>query len=440
MKHIGQLKKWPLVILLALLFGVGAATTSVMANTQYMTVKAESVNVRLGPGLAYGIMGQVKSGNELTIIGSKNSWYQVRLAGNKIGWVASWLVDQSEAATTSAKVATVNQPVNVREYASQDAKQLGTLNAGDSVKVVYQEGDWTQIAYNNTAAWITSSSVQLTGQTTNLAQPAQANLTQAKSGTALKVTTNTMTNLRNAAGINAPSVEKLDKGTELTVTKQQDDWYQVTAPDGKSGYVASWTVTAPNNGQTQKAATKLSEATIVLDPGHGGTDTGAPANNNHDYEKTYTLKTAELVANALRAAGANVIMTRTTDTFVDLAPRPTTANNAHADAFISFHFDSSPSKNSASGFTTYYYSSKKDLALAKAVNNAFDDLPLENRGVAFGNYEVLRDNKQPAILNEMGYINNDKDFKYIKNPTYQSKIATDIVNGLNAYFKAGHHQ
>ncbi len=109
-----------------------------------------------------------------------------------------------------------------------------------------------QIAYNNTAAWITSSSVQLTGQTTNLAQPAQANLTQAKSGAALKVTTNTMTNLRNAAGMNAPSVEKLDKGTELTVTKQQDDWYQVTAPDGKSGYVASWTVTAPNNGQTQK--------------------------------------------------------------------------------------------------------------------------------------------------------------------------------------------
>ncbi len=151
--------------------------------------------------------GSGKSGNELTIIGSKNSWYQVRLAGNKIGWVASWLVDQSEAATTSAKVATVNQPVNVREYASQDAKQLGTLNAGDSVKVVYQEGDWTQIAYNNTAAWITSSSVQLTGQTTNLAQPAQANLTQAKSGAALKVTTNTMTNLRNAAGINAPSVE-----------------------------------------------------------------------------------------------------------------------------------------------------------------------------------------------------------------------------------------
>ncbi|MCU6392049.1 SH3 domain-containing protein, partial [Enterobacter quasiroggenkampii] len=132
------------------------------------------------------------------------------------------------------------------------AKQLGTLNSGDSVKVVYQEGDWTQIAYNNTAAWITSSSAQLTGQTTNLAQPAQADLTQAKSGAALKVTTNTMTNLRNAAGINAPSVEKLDKGTELTVTKQQDDWYQVTAPDGKSGYVASWTVTAPNNGQTQK--------------------------------------------------------------------------------------------------------------------------------------------------------------------------------------------
>lgn len=45
--------------LLALLFGVGAATTSVMANTQYMMIKTRNVNVRLGPGLAYGIMGQV---------------------------------------------------------------------------------------------------------------------------------------------------------------------------------------------------------------------------------------------------------------------------------------------------------------------------------------------------------------------------------------------
>ena len=440
MKKIGQLKKWPLVVLVALLFGVGVATTSVMANTQYMTVKADTVNVRLGPGLAYSIMGQVKSGNELSIIGAKNSWYQVRLAGNKIGWVASWLVDQSEAATSQAKVATVDQPVNVREYASQNAKQLGSLNAGDSVKVVYQEGAWTQIAYNTTAAWITSSSVQLPGQTTNLAQPAQTALATEKSAPALKVTTNTMTNLRNAAGINAPSVEKLDKGTELTVSKQQDDWYAVTAPDGKTGYVASWTVSAPNDGQTQKAATKLSEATLVLDPGHGGSDTGAIANDGTDYEKTYTLKTANLVANALRAAGANVIMTRTTDTFVDLAPRPNTANNAHADAFISFHFDSSPSKNSASGITAYYYDSKKDPALAKSVNSAFSGLPLENRGVAFGNFEVLRDNKQPAILNEMGYINNDKDFRQIKDPSYQSKIATDIVNGLNAYFKAGNHQ
>ena len=40
----------------------------------------------------------------------------------------------------------------------------------------------------------------------------------------------------------------------------------------------------------------------------------------------------------------------------------------------------------------------------------------------------------------MGYINNDKDFRQIKDPSYQSKIATDIVNGLNAYFKAGNHQ
>ncbi|EGF49056.1 N-acetylmuramoyl-L-alanine amidase [Lacticaseibacillus rhamnosus MTCC 5462] len=133
------------------------------------------------------------------------------------------------------------------------------------------------------------------------------------------------------------------------------------------------------------------------------------------------MKTAELVANALRAAGANVIMTRTTDTFVDLAPRPTTANNAHADAFISFHLTPARPKLSLR-VHHLLLQQQKDLALAKAVNNAFDDLPLENRGVAFGNYEVLRDNKQPAILNEMGYINNDKDFKYIKTQRINLKL------------------
>lgn len=437
-----QLKRWPLIAVFAALIGVSAATTTVLAASNTITVRANLLNVRLGPGLAYSVMGQVQSGTKLTVIKQQNSWDQVRLAGNKIGWVASWLVDQNEATTTTAKLATAKRTTNVRQYATTDAKILGTVNAGRQLKVIYQEGHWTQVAYNNTAAWVATNNITLSGNTVALAQPKQVSTTvkpQTTTVAAVKVTTTASVNLRQAGGLNAPIVAKLAKSTTLTVLDQSSDWYKVQTAAGKTGYVASWTVTTPGTKAT-KAATNLSEATIVLDPGHGGADSGALSTTNK-YEKTYTLEMAKAIGSALQAQGANVIYTRSTDTFVDLAPRPAMAAKAHADAFISIHFDSSANANEASGFTTYYYNSKKDLALAKALNQAFgSNLPLTNRGYQYGNFEVIRNNSQPAVLCEMGYINDDKDFAQIKSQNYQQQVASDVVQGLTAYFKAGNHQ
>ena len=112
------------------------------------------------------------------------------------------------------------------------------------------------------------------------------------------------------------------------------------------------------------------------------------------------------------------------------------AENANADAFISFHFDSVDEANTASGFTAYYYhkdNGSKDLA--QAINDAMNpNMPLENRGIDRAEYVVLIDNKVPATLLENGYINSDRDFKQIKSPAYRKLIAKDVAQGLETYF------
>lgn len=434
-----QLKKIPLIAAFTFLIGLSAATTTVLANSQAIVVKASVLNVRLGPGMAYDVMGQVTHNTRLEIISQRNSWYQVRLAGNKIGWVASWLVANDEPTTDSAKVAQVTASTVLRQYPTEDATELTSINPGDTVNVIYQDGNWSQVAYKQSAAWIETKMINLSNQTTKLSIPQQAAAPSTANPKALMVVTNRDANIRQAAGINAPIVVHAPKDTRLQVLKQDGDWYQVKTTDGKVGFIASWTVSLPGDPDA-KVAKSLAEATVVLDPGHGGADAGAISNSGK-YEKNYTLAIAQTVAETLRSLGVNVLMTRNDDTFVDLAAIPAIASRAHADAFISFHFDSSPNPNTATGFTTYYFDTKQDKALASAINQSLaKNIKLDNRGIAYGNFEVLRDNLQPAVLLEMGYINSERDFQYIRSDAYHQQVAQDIVTGLTNYFKAGNHQ
>lgn len=347
-----------LITTLALFFSVG--TTIVMANTKSVLIQAQVVNVRQGPGLAYNVQQKVKQGQRLTITGEQNGWYQVRLSGSSLGWIASWLVTDTEVAAAPYQQTTVTQgPVNLYSTSDTSSKVLGQLPVGQRITVVYALGDWLQIQYHQTVAWVQKKLTSYKGQSAN------------------------------------------------------------------SVYVS---------GQKQ-TPTKLSEATIVLDPGHGGSDTGALSTNNHD-EKTYTLIFAKLLAEKLEAAGARVILTRSNDTFVSLAQRPLIASRFNADAFISLHFDSSSTENSATGFTAYYYNQDKDETLARDLDHSLGNaLNLTNRGVQFGNFEVLRDNTRPSILLELGYINNQQDYASIKSSRYQNQATQAIVTGLTTYFK-----
>lgn len=179
--------------------------------------------------------------------------------------------------------------------------------------------------------------------------------------------------------------------------------------------------------------TTLSEATIVIDPGHGGTDPGALG--SFVYEKEVTLSTAEQVAKKLEQAGANVILTRTDDESVSLEERVWMSNSYQADLFISLHYDSTPEGVFGTGFTTYYYNGN-DSYLAELMNDKLgQNLPLQNNGVAFGDYLVLRENSQPSLLLELGYMNNDDDAYTFDNNYYRDLVADSIFAALTEYFQ-----
>lgn len=237
--------------------------------------------------------------------------------------------------------------------------------------------------------------------------------------------------VKSGPNISYQTTGKINAGTRVQILNRQDNWDRVVYDHSKIGWIPDWLV----NNKQLKTATNLSEATIVLDPGHGGSDSGALSTGNK-MEKTYTLQLAKKAAKQLQAEGANVIITRATDKTVSLAKRPDFSTENNANLFVSFHFDSSPDDNTATGFTTYYYHKGASAQLATDINQQMTNLPLDNRGIQFGNFLVIRDVKVPSVLLEMGYINDDDDFKHIENPEYQEQVAQNVKNGINDYINA----
>lgn len=240
--------------------------------------------------------------------------------------------------------------------------------------------------------------------------------------------------LRTGPGLTYAKVKHQAKSERVRIIGQRHDWYKLALSDHTVAWAPVWRV----NHQTKVAnGNALSEATIVIDAGHGGSDVGAEAVTDSTkakyMEKTYTLKVAKLVAKKLRAKGARVLMTRTADQYVSLKDRPKVAERAKADAFISFHFNSSPNANEGSGVTAYYYHHNGSKQLAKLMSKAFAALPLTNLGTKFGDFYVLRENSQPAILCELGYINSKHDFKKIRSTAYQEQVADRVVAAVNRF-------
>ena len=175
---------------------------------------------------------------------------------------------------------------------------------------------------------------------------------------------------------------------------------------------------------------------ILLDPGHGGRDSGATGGGLQ--EKDINLSVAQKLGVLLGRAGHRVNYSRGTDVYLSLDARAKMANDWGADLFISIHVNSATNA-AARGIETFHYpGAKVGKELAVLVQNQLIALglytvPAHNRGVKEANFAVLRLTKMPAVLTELGFISNFDDVKLLA--SNQDRYAEAIYRGIDRYFK-----
>ena len=234
---------------------------------------------------------------------------------------------------------------------------------------------------------------------------------------------------------------------------------------------------------TSVAAGKIYKSTkgklIVIDPGHGGSDSGAVGNGLK--EKNVVLATSKKLGALLQKRGYRVLYTRSTDVFINLRSRTIFAGKKNADMFISIHANAAPNASAASrmsGVETFFLSparserSKNAAALENKGDledmNTFSKqtfLNFLNRekiissnklaidiqsymlssvkksfkskdgGVREAPFWVLVGATMPAVLVEIGYITHPDEGKNLGKSAYQDRIAQGIANGVDAYFQ-----
>ena len=196
---------------------------------------------------------------------------------------------------------------------------------------------------------------------------------------------------------------------------------------------------------------------IVIDPGHGGSNTGTRSVVDGRFEKEFTLDWGKRLAPLLAANGWEVHLTRTSDADVSLAERVALADALHADMFISLHFNSGGSGTRQAGLETYCLTPAgmpstltrgyEDNWSEDLPDNAFDEQNLqlalrvhrallrgtgaEDRGVRRARFiGVLRGQNRPAILIEGGYLSNPAEARLIESPEYRQKLAESLAGAL----------
>ena len=169
-------------------------------------------------------------------------------------------------------------------------------------------------------------------------------------------------------------------------------------------------------------------ARIVIDPGHGGSDSGAVYEGRR--EKDDNLRLALAVGEILENNGADVVYTRTNDVYNTPFEKAMMGNNANADYFISFHRNATPTPNSSTGIETLVFRKGSEAEnIAESINAELTELGFNNRGVIERpNLVVLRRTRMPAVLVETGFIDNDAD--NAKFDAEFDEIAQAIANGI----------
>ncbi|MFM0584051.1 GBS Bsp-like repeat-containing protein [Streptococcus suis] len=196
--------------------------------------------------------------------------------------------------------------------------------------------------------------------------------------------------------------------------------------------------------------------TVYIDPGHGGRDSGASYGGVH--EKNLALSVSNKLRENLLKYGINVLMTRTGDYDVDFkTERSRMTNASNADLFISIHFNATGAGvSNATGIETYWYQydpeyqpkinkemhnnptrlAESEILANKVQESLIKETGAVNRGVRRETFAVLRETAIPAILVELGFMDNPSELQVIKQDSYHTRLAKALAQGVMNWYGA----
>lgn len=191
------------------------------------------------------------------------------------------------------------------------------------------------------------------------------------------------------------------------------------------------------------ALSNVKNKIITIDPGHGGSDSGAVGPNGYT-EKEGAFVISQKVASILNQSGAKVVMTRDSDVDVygpnasarnELQARVDVGNNANSDIFVSIHCNAFVNP-AANGTQTFYYgSSYQGQRLAQNIQEKMIEANgLRDRGISTCNFYVVKHSYMPAVLIETAFITNYDEEALLSDDEWQTIMAKAIAEGINEYF------
>jgi N-acetylmuramoyl-L-alanine amidase len=392
------------------------SATSAQASLRCVRVRHDDTIFRVGPSTDHDRRTPLAAGVVLRVVGRHGSWLRVLLGDHDAGWV-----EQANVETVKPEAW---EPIEVRNILIRPHGRETFVDLGLNRRAAFDlseplgSGGLRLRVHDATLAMHELS--RYAGE--NLI--ASARVVQAAPGAAdldLTVRGGALWGYR-AAWIDSPRLPTDPPGHDF------------------SGAAPHTLRLVLRQGPTSRAWKDL---TIVIDPGHGGSDPGAVGVAGLE-EKQANLEVGLALRTLLERAGARVVMTRDTDKAVarqhedELAARVRAAAEGQGDLFVSIHHNARPkiedSRIARGSFVYYYQQQSADLAQALAAPLA-SAAGEPDHAFIWRSFHVIRQTWMPAVLVEVGFVSNPETEHTMREPSYAPRVAAGLLQGLERFLE-----
>ncbi|WP_018922040.1 N-acetylmuramoyl-L-alanine amidase [Salsuginibacillus kocurii] len=345
--------------------------------------------------------------------------------------------------------------LNVRAEPDANSAQVSSLTLGSEVEIVGFDDRWAELDLGEAEGWVHSAYLDIEGESgsekTILGSPTvdtaedETNIEWANIGGTVSsseitngqtITLATDAEVGEQVDTSTPGIENVgyrEEGNQTYLDFDLEEGYSAQVDDG-DGYL-NLDLVHGSAGGGEGTSEGLEDKEIVIDAGHGGRDAGAEAFGLK--EKEIALDVSLYAEEMLEERGADVVMTRTEDEYLELAERVEIAEQADADSFVSIHANAFDEE--AHGSETYWHggnSAEESQELAAEIQERLvDKLQTHNRGIHEGNFHVIRETSMPSALVEVAFVTNPNDAEQLARDSFRELAAEAVVEGIENFYE-----